>query len=312
MKFTHQLAIYFDDPTEWGYPFDVPEYIETYATFCQLLRDHGIRPYLVRGAERYLGQMQFQSGWELLSDQTLQPVTEPFMVDLIYRKGHNLKTEPTAAIVNHQAIETVCHDKLVTYQQFADFMAPCFPINQANWSEQIQKIKTDKIVVKPVFGTEGRGIIVTNKNNFEYTQLDSAYEPYLIQKFIDTSNGIPDIVNGLHDLRLYMFNGVVKMAEIRQPKPGGYLANIAQGGSLFQLPLVQVPASAIAFVEKIDQHFSQYTPRIYTIDLMYQGDQPYLVELNSQPGLPYREWEKFDHYYTKLHRFLSETLIGGL
>ena len=44
----------------------------------------------------------------------------------------------------------------------------------------------------------------------------------------------------------------------------------------------QVPQWALDFVPKIDQHFQKFFPRIYTIDLMYADDRPYLVELNSR------------------------------
>lgn len=307
------LAIYLDDTNPMGYPFDVPEYIESYATFCQLLRDRNVTPYIVRGGEQYLGNMQFKSGWILNPDQTLIAVATPITANLIYRKGHNLVTEPTAKIVNQPDLEILCHDKLVTFEKLAAYMPMCLPVDVTNWQTQIVKIPSDKIVVKPVLGTEGRGIIVCSKAEFNYNQLDPNWEPYLVQEFVDTSAGIPGLVSGKHDLRLYIFNGATKMAEIREPKAGSYLANIAQGGTLFQVPLDKIPAEAYAFAKDIDEHFKTFWPRIYTVDMMFgPGMKPYLVELNSQPGLPYKEWESLDHYYTKLHSYLLETLLSGL
>lgn len=301
------IIVYFDDPKAMGYPFDEYNYFLSYCGFSKLCRKHGVNFYIARGKKSYLGKMKFRRGWEFIGEK-LVTVNRPIKADVIYVKGADLRTEKGVKRVNHQELMEICADKFKTYKLFKKYMIKTYPINEKNWRKVLVEIKTAKVVVKPENGMEGRGIIVAKKNKFNFDQLDKKYAPFLAQEFIDCSAGIPGIVRSRHDLRLYIFNGAVKAAEYRQPKPGSCLANIAQGGSLTVLPISKVPAWAIKFVNTIDKHFKKYSPRIYTIDLMYAYGCPYLVELNSRPGLPFKEWS----YYDELHRYIFETLMSAL
>ncbi len=301
------FVVYFDAPEVMGYPFDEQNYFLSYQGFSELCSTHNVDFYIVRGPNSYLGNMRFQSGWKFVGE-ALQAVTEPIQADVIYVKGSSLRTEPEAIRVNQAELMDICADKLKTYALFGDYMAKTAPLPADHWPETIKNFPSDILVLKPVTGMEGRGILVVSKEHFQYDQLDPHYAPYLVQEFIDCSAGMPGLVEGRHDLRLYIFNGVAKLAEYRRPKPNGYLANIAQGGSLTVLKMPQVPDWATQFVPKIDQHFQKFFPRIYTIDLMYADHRPYLVELNSRPGLPYRDWE----YYDELHQYIFDTLYSAL
>jgi glutathione synthase/RimK-type ligase-like ATP-grasp enzyme len=301
------IVVYFDSPDVMGYPFDEHNYFLSYQGFSELCKKNGVNFYIARGRKSYLGKMKFRGGWKF-AGKKLTAVNCPIKADVIYVKGAELRTEKGATRVNHQELMEICADKLKTYELFKKYMIKTYPINENNWQKVFAKIKTNKVVVKPENGMEGRGIIVTKKNKFNFSMLNGAYAPFLAQEFIDCSAGIPGIVKGRHDLRLYIFNGIAKVAEYRQPKQGSYLANIAQGGSLTVLPLSKVPAWAIKFVSTIDKHFKKYFPRIYTIDLMYANNRPYLVELNSRPGLPFKDWS----YYNELHLYIFETLMSAL
>lgn len=301
------LVVYFDDPHEMGYPFDNINYYWAYQGFSERCAQDNIALVIVRGADSYLGKMTFSSGWKY-NDDTLIKIDQPITADIIYVKGQNLITQPGDYAVNQLKLAEICRNKLLTYKNFSQYMAPTYPIDANNWEAVLQKITTNKVVLKPQTGMEGNGIIITEKTQFNYAQLDAKHEPYLAQEFLDSSAGIPGLVQGLHDLRLYIFNGQAKIAEYRQPKPGGLLANIAQGGSLTVVPMQQVPTWAFDFVKQIDQVFETYFPRIYTIDLLYANGHPYLVELNSRPGMPYKEWD----YYDAMQRAILDTLLSGL
>ncbi len=301
------LAVYFDDSDAMGYPFDNPNYYRAYRGFSDRCAKDNITLVIVRGATSYLGKMVFQGGWKFAGDQ-LEKITQPITADVIYVKGKDLVTDATDYAVNQSGLAEICRDKLLTHQHFSQYMAPTYPIDASNWQAVVQTIATEKIVVKPRTGMEGQGILITPKQSFDYNQLDPDQAPYLAQDFIDSSAGIPGLVNGLHDLRLYIFNGVAKIAEYRQPKAGSFLANIAQGGSLTVVPLNQVPSWALEFVQHIDQVFQSFYPRIYTIDLMYANGKPYLVELNSRPGMPYVEWD----YYDAMQQAILDTLLSNI
>lgn len=53
--------------------------------------------------------------------------------------------------------------------------------------------------------------------------------------------------------------------------------------------------------------FEPFPPLIYTIDLMYAQDRPYLVELNSRSGMPFKEWS----YYADMQNAILDTLKSG-
>ncbi len=309
MSATHRTTIIatFDHPDEMGYPFQEHKYFLSYNGFSERCAKNGVDFFIVRTPESYLGHMQFRFGWRF-SGGVLERVDGPLTADVIYRKGHQLHTEPDAVIVNREPLCVIVDDKLNTYEMFSQFMAKTVPLTPEHWQDDLTHITTDLVVVKPVQGTEGRGIVVKPRSEFRYSDLDTTKAPFLAQEFIDCSAGIPGLLTGKHDLRLYIFNGQVKLAEYRQPKEGGYLANVAQGGSLTVLTMEQIPDWALPFVEKIDSQLRQFFPRIYAIDLMYANGQPYLVELNSQPGLPYPEWS----YYDELHGYIFDTLMSAV
>jgi glutathione synthase/RimK-type ligase-like ATP-grasp enzyme len=292
-----------------GYPFGEPEYLESYWTLSQNLLARGYAMVISRGPKSYMGNMQFTGGTVITSATTIEPFDQAYIATTIYRKGYKLPTAATDRVINNQDMDAVCVNKLMTYELFSDLMAPCFPINTHNWQEILTKITTERVVLKPIGGQEGNGIVVKMKGDVRAEDMDPVHGAYLAQEFVDSSAGIPGVTDGLHDLRLSVFNNHVGIAEIRVPKKGSYLANIAQGGSLFDVPLDKVPASAFALAERIDERFAKYTPRIYSIDLMYCGEKPYLVELNSQPGIPWREWEQFNNYYSRFHRYILDTLL---
>ncbi|MFA5995239.1 MAG: ATP-grasp domain-containing protein [Patescibacteria group bacterium] len=306
LKNTIAIAVYFDDPNEMGYPFDNVNYYKSYQGFSERCAKRDINFVITRG-DSYLGNMKFKAGWKY-NDDKLEKITKPFTANIIYVKGKNIITSPTDKAVNHLELAKICRDKMLTYQLFSKFMAKTLLINAVNWQAVLQQIPSEKIVVKPVTGMEGVGIVVCNKADFNYDDLDQTQAPFLVQEFVDSSAGIPGLLTGKHDLRLYIFNGRAKIAEYRQPKPGSDLANIAQGGSLTILKMSQVPQWALDFVKQIDQHFKQYFPRIYTIDLMYANHRPYLVELNSRPGLPFKDWG----YYDELQNNILDTLLTAL
>lgn len=299
------LVVYFDDEAKMGYPFDVREYYDSYQYFSELCAKNDVELILVRHPSQYLGGMHFASGWRYVGSE-LERVTHMITADVVYMKGTHLRMDDGANVVNRTELTEICKDKFKTYELFSEFMAPTFLLTKENAVDVINKITTDKVVIKPVTGTEGRGIVIVEPQKFSYDMLEP-HKPYIAQEFVDCSEGMPGIMKGRHDLRMYIYNGVAKIAEYREPKEGSYLANIAQGGHLTVIDVAKLPQWALDFVPRIDQKFTQFVPRIYTIDLMYANGRPYLVELNSQPGMPWKEWE----YFVPMQQYVFETLMSA-
>jgi hypothetical protein len=302
------VTIYFDQQGAMDYPFDNPLYFESYKAFAKLAKEQEVDVYFSRGATTYHGNMSFASRYEFRNSEPVF-INEPYRCDMIFLKGYDIHLSPSDRTLNNIAMENVCKNKLETYQVFSQYMAPTFELTAENYQSVIDRIHTEMMVIKPIFGTEGKGIHVMKKSAFTLDVLATT-QRYFAQQFVDSSGGVPGIVAGLHDMRLILFNGTAKNSYIRQPKQGSYLANIAQGGSFLHVPIQKIPASALQMAKDIDSHFSQYTPRLYAIDLMYEQAIPYLVELNDQPGMPFMDEDTYNNSATQFHLDLLSLLTN--
>jgi len=114
-----------------------------------------------------------------------------------------------------------------------------------------------------------------------------------LQEFIDSSKGVPGVSHYLHDLRLVCVNEQIIYSYIREPKAGSFLANLAQGGRLIIVPRKKLPASLFPIIKQANEIFATFSPRIYSIDFMFdEKKKPWVVELNSMPGLYFTPEEK--------------------
>ena len=163
--------------------------------------------------------------------------------------------------------------------------------NKTDLKKHLPKIKTSKIVLKPLIESGGKGIQIINKKDaLSQAIID---RPYLIQDFIDSSFGVPGINHGMHDLRLVFINDKVIYSYIREPAKGSYLANLSQGGCLKIVPKNKLPKSLLPIIKQVNELFATFEPRIYSIDFMFdEKKKPWIVELNSMPGLFFTSEEK--------------------
>jgi D-alanine-D-alanine ligase-like ATP-grasp enzyme len=107
----------------------------------------------------------------------------------------------------------------------------------------------------------------------------------------------------MHDLRLVFVNDKLIYSYIREPQDGSYLANLAQGGSLKIVPKNKLPKSLEPIISHAKELFETFNPRIYSIDFMFdEKKQPWVVELNSMPGLFFTPEEK--PYMTEMYKEL--------
>jgi len=79
--------------------------------------------------------------------------------------------------------------------------------------------------------------------------------------------------------------GEVVNAMVRTPPKGTLIANLKLGGSLKIVDISDLPQSALRIAEEVDLIFKDYPKRVYSVDMAYEGNDPYLIELNSRPGL---------------------------
>jgi len=300
------VAIYFNEPEKYDSTFGKKIYYESYCDFTALCKEHGITVYIVRG-NTYLGNMQFKEGYQFVGTEFLD-VNQVITADVILMReqAFSFQAEPSALVINYPEFERLAKDKWRVYELLKDFMAKTEPISEENWREVVARIPGETVVLKPVTGDGGKGVLILKKDEVDFPALQLK-DPYIAQEFIDCSAGIPGVMTGYHDLRLILFDGEVRLSYIRRPKPGSLLSNLSQGGSIETIPLEKVPQQAIDMALAVDKNFLQYIPRVYTVDFMFQGERPYVVELNPRPGFPNAINEGVE-FTAKFHQYFMELL----
>ncbi len=246
--------------------------------------------FYVRGVDNHRGEGVFVNGYQVKNRRFVK-CRNRITARVVYNKAP-LHSDGGAgwSLVNKWSLMRQMQDKYLTYQLFRRFMKPTYRIrNRAQFRKALARIATDKAVFKPVSGNSGKGIIIDTKDNI--SRRLRTYDG-LLQEFIDTSGGIPGICPSYHDIRIVIMNGKVIQTYARTPKPGSYLANVAQGGKMFAVPPHSIPRSAFRIARSIDRYFARYADRIYAVDFGFEKNKPYLIELNPQPGLPYVHWPR--------------------
>lgn len=252
----------------------------SYVRLAELAEKRGIDLRFVLGEESYVDR-SFISSWKYVDGQYIH-IQEKFAAQMIYAKNLTRIFDQDQR-VNNEYIENVCTDKVLTAQLFPDLFKKTLEID-ANSLAQLDSLSTSLVVLKPRFGANGENVRVLPKSDITKDLL--AGDTYIIQEFIDSSKGIPNLISQRHEMRIYMCNGKILAAYLRLPVSDSYLANIAQGAQALQIENDQIPDSFISVTKQIDEKFSEFTPRSYVVDIMYEDGRPWVIELNNSPGLP--------------------------
>lgn len=273
-------------------PFFDLNFRKSYSVFSRRAEKHGLKIYFANYKRYKKGKLTVS--WNFHHGRWSK--ARNIKVDLIYSRfakslfAHNKENEKAIKfkfdmarginVINHPVIDKFCWDKKVIADIFPEDTPKTFLVNTDSGARKvIGAIGTDKVVVKPRYGTLGKGVIITDKQ-----YLPEIKKNTLIQEFIDTSNGIKNVVKGYHDLRVVIINGKVDHAHVRTPKKGLFVANVALGGKKMFIRKEQIPSKIISIVKKIDTAFEKYYPRIYSVDfLIDKSGKPFIVECNSQP-----------------------------
>ena len=284
MKNMITMAVYFDVPDAHGYPFDKADYFEAYAELTQYLAERSIDLVIVRSMQSYEGGGKFERSWKIIDGELIE--NGPVTVKLVYDKGANRTSAITdIKLINCDEIEDICSDKRVTQEKFPDISPKSFYSDR----DSVEKVREafsgeEKIVVKPLDGFGGEGVVITD--------VDSACEIYkqsdqtmLAQQFIDTSKGITGITDGMHDLRAVVINGYTALCYLRIPAEGSLISNYSLGGTIRYVSSEKLPDAALELIARIDNELSEFGHRVYSIDMAFEGDRAYLIELNARPGI---------------------------
>lgn len=262
-------------------PFNLEDYRQSYFELSQEIKAVGGKMVIVRDSASYEGNGTFSHAWSIPSPGKYQllPTTT---VDVVYDKS-NFPSDNTIPVFNHADLREVCTNKMTMYNRFQEFCPFTQLVQNMNeYLSALGTISTNFAVVKPVEGFEGHGVFIDTPQKLQHA--DVAF-PALVQAFIDTSAGIPGIVESYHDLRIALFDGEILYSYVRTPPPGKLTANVSQGGSFYLVDQELLPQEVHTIVQQVDIYLAHVGPRFYSIDFGWTPDGPKIIEMNSRLGL---------------------------
>jgi len=189
-------------------------------------------------------------------------------------------------LFNSPLFRATFNNKLSQYVMFGEFM----PFSQiANNKEELKKTITEspsqKIVIKPLYGSGGFGIFIGEKKK----ALSEKYiYPVLVQEFIVSEKGIPGISqkDEVADLRMVYQGGKMAYALSRIAKSGSLFTNLHQGAAGKMIPKEMIPECLNDMAEKINKKILIFQNAQYSLDFIFDNDgRPYFVEMNTTPGI---------------------------
>ena len=265
------------------YPFMVRDlYYYSYQEYLLAMKRAGADVYFVTDNDSYLGQGRFARAWtidEVSEVADFQEVGE-IQADIVFEKGGfsgrdvPIVTDPRLYPINSKA---AIYEKFSQYQPLT---VSCKSIGEVKAA--IAEMPGDIVVVKNPEGAGGRSVYIDRKD--EIVVPESETYPLLVQEFIDMSDGIPGLADGVHDIRVLMTGSTIIGATLRTPAPGSLYANVSKGGTERLLAVEDIPAEVRDMARAIDAQIED-VPRYYAIDFA-RGKQGWkLVELNVKPGL---------------------------
>lgn len=280
-------------------PFTNKDYQYSYEFFYTLCKKNGIRMYRASYEWYDYEKHVFKHAWIYEGEDAQWKRVDNVTPDLIYDKTKGrpeifYKKELIGThypFINDLRFTQIIDDKFLSSLLFRKWSKKSTVVrNQKELQEGISEISTETVVLKPISESGGKGIQIFKKSNLQDVSFSGEH---IIQDFIDSSMGVPGTSSGAHDFRLVIVNNNIVYAYIREPKEGSFLANLAQGGRLKIVRSENIPASVYPLIEHARSIFASFHPKIYTIDIMFDKNQrPWVVELNSMPGLYFTPEEK--------------------
>lgn len=280
-------------------PFSNKDYQYSYEYFYSLCKKNNIQMYRASYEWYDYEKHLFKYAWIYEGAGGNWKKVENIKPDLIYDKTKarlEVYHKKELIGINYRFINDLnftklIDDKFTTSIVFNKWSKKSWIIKNTNELKDIlPQIKSRKIVLKPLSESGGKDVQIIDRKNIAKIKLA---QENIAQEFINSSGGVPGVSKKMHDLRLVFVNNKLIYSYIREPKAGSFLANLAQGGSLIIVPKEKLPKSLQLIIAYANEVFATFNPRVYSIDLMFdENKKPWIVELNSMPGLFFTPEEK--------------------
>jgi len=236
----------------------------------------------------------FRKAWAYRDKKWLK-INVPIKPDLIFDKiagkrdyelfDQKIRINQKVKTFNSPLFRTIFDNKLSQHIIFKEFMPASFLADsRKELLKNLSGIKSSKVVLKPLYGSGGFGIIITDKNKIKNTNIEY---PVLAQEFVKSTRGIPGFSKKqmVADLRMVFFNHKLIYALSRIARRGSLFTNFHQGAQAVLVPEKNIPASAKKFAFAISAKMKIFPEANYSVDLLFKDSgKPILMEINTTPG----------------------------
>ncbi|MFP4038422.1 MAG: RimK family alpha-L-glutamate ligase [Candidatus Nanohaloarchaea archaeon] len=288
--------LWWEDEIDWSKdrPFGDKKWKNRdYAEYTEMLKERDVK--VLCGDYRWYtgGELEKAFHWDGEDWKKVEDVGLDGVYDLFrhskqkYRLKKKMQEE--VQVFNDPEVAELCQDKLETYRNFSEHMPETLTASKQSTQKILES--ASRAVLKPRYGSSGEGIEIVEKVP---ERID---EDMLVQEFMESDN-LPEFgIEGPHDLRVLVVSGEPIGSYFRVPGEG-LLSNVALGGNKIYVETDSLGQRIFEIVEEVDEKLESYNPSVYTVDFMYSDGRPWIVELNSQPGVYYHgegreeEWER--------------------
>jgi len=252
-----------------------------------------LAPYTEYSRKFFKRAWQYKNGWRQVKHVKLNAVLDKMDGGLGFFLKKKIDRE--LPLINRPYLDLLCTDKWRLYKKWPKLMPKTVLGSQPI---SAKKIKSDLLIVKPRTGASGNGIYLVPRQTFKATNNN-----FIVQELI--LGGKILNISGPHDFRVIMGNDKPIFSTIRVPFRQKYISNVGQGGKEYYYQAEKIPKPILKIVKKIDKHFKKCNPRLYSIDFIVdKNGKPYIIELNSRPGLTHYKSRKLT---LKLDKFICES-----
>lgn len=266
----------------------IGEKLPVYIRLLEMCQKEGWEVYVLT-RKTYRGAGIFDGAWLFKNDE-FKKKEGAIEIDLVYDRTGGIKFPPAGDnlnVINVRDFKILCWNKWLAYKEIGRYMPKTFWVgkNVKDLEQILVKIKTQVVVLKPYNGLKGMGVYIGPKKNA--LNFNFSKKKYIAQEFVDTSGGIPRVVEGLHDLRVAIVNGKAVWCHVRTPMKGSLKANVAEGGTLTEVAYNKVPLYIKDIVEDVaNKFYKKYDNPCYSIDFGIENGKPFVFEINDAIGFP--------------------------
>jgi glutathione synthase/RimK-type ligase-like ATP-grasp enzyme len=281
------IAVYTTKATDLVEPqFNSPYFALAYADLFKFLIQKGAQPIVIYDAEKnYLGDSECSKYWraDLKNGKIVyEKVDQPVKIDVLYDKSRFPFSDLLK--INPDELTVITNDKYRSYLFAPSFHAKSFLLRDQDDLRVFSLVySAQKVALKELDSCGGERVFVGELADYD----NRLNFPLLAQEFIDTSGGVKGLTNGLHDVRIGLFNGKLICGLLRIPKQNSLISNFCYGGTARVLKTSEVPSELIEKTVILDRRLGIDAPRFWCADWGFDkaSGKWKIFELNASVGL---------------------------